>query len=105
MDVVPALDMFGRKLQPGDFIAYALTIDRSAKMAVYRVDELVPTRQYGTYKMPGDKDWRRGEHHLVKVKATQLAVSYSSLNTKQVTLAMTNERAVRLDDSKGPWVR
>lgn len=104
LDTIPATDMFDRPLKPGDFIAYALTIDRSAKMAVYQVDELVPTEQWGTYKMPGDKDWRRANHILVKVKATQLAVSYSSLNKKRVTLAMTNERAVRLDDKAGPWI-
>jgi hypothetical protein len=102
-DVVQALDMFGRSLKPGDVIAYALTIDRSAKMGVYRVDELVPTECGGPYRMPGaPRDWRVGAHVQVKVKATQLAVSYGHLNKKPVTLAMTNDRAVLLIE-KGPW--
>lgn len=101
-NVIPALDMFGRELKEGDYIAYALTIDRSAKMGVYQVEALVPTECWGVYKMPGDADWRHGAHVLVKIKAKQLEVSYGSLNSKQVTLGMAHERAVRLD-GKGPW--
>lgn len=104
MITIPAQDMYGRDLNPGDTFAYALTIDRSAKMGVYVVDSLVPTVQHGPHRLFGEKSWRHGEHTLVKVRARQVAVSYSSLNEKLVTLAMTNERAVLLKE-KRDWTK
>jgi hypothetical protein len=100
MRTIPAQDMYGRDLTPGDVFAYALTIDRSAKMGVYVVDSLVLTKCHGVHRLFGEKNWSQGEHTLVKVKARQVAVSYGSVNEKLVTLAMTNERAVLLKEKR-----
>ena len=85
---IPALDMLGREIKAGDTIAYALTVGRSANLAIYTVDEVVNTPAHGFH---GGK---YGDYTAVKLKVTKRTQSYGGQQTKQSTLAMADERAL-----------
>ena len=92
-------DLLGREIKVEDYIAYALTVGRSANLAVYQVREVFDDK-VKAHKLTESYGWMNGEHPSLKgVKRKYVKYQYNSQLNKYEYFEMTPEEKSKVDSS------
>ena len=92
-------DLLGRKIKVMDYIAYALTVGRSANLAVYQVREVFDDKVKAN-KLTESYGWMNGEYPYLKgVKRKYVNHRWNYQQNTYEYSEMTPEEKAKVDSS------
>lgn len=92
-------DLLGRKIKVMDYIAYALTVGRSASLAVYQVREVFDDK-VKAHKLTESYGWMNGEYPFLKgVKHKYVKHQYNSQLGEYEYFEMQEAEKAKVDSS------